>query len=254
MALREIKVNNKYFNISYEILNSDKKENIIFLHGWGANKEIMKVFKNYFKDFRHIYIDMPGFGKSSNKYVLTTKEYAEVINFFLEDLAISKDIIVAHSFGGKVATLLSPKLLVLLASAGIVLPKPLMVRIKIAIYKFLKPFGVSKFKEKFISSDVKGMSQNMYETFKNVVDEDFSEEFKNFKGKVLIFGGTNDSAIPYEAIKEQGKLFKSDIIMLNGGHYFFFNDEEAKVNREIIEFNVVNHPALKDRASRFTDG
>ena len=239
MALREVKLEDKVFKISYEIFNQEKEVNIIFLHGWGANKEIMKVFKNYFKDFKHIYIDMPGFGKSENEFVLTTKDYAQIIDKFLQDLDISKDIIIAHSFGGKVATLLNPKLLVLLASAGIVLPKPLGVRFKIALYKFLKPFGISKFKDKFISSDVRGMSQNMYETFKNVVDEDFKEEFKNFKNRVLIFGGYEDSAVPHEAVIEQGRAFNSEINMLNGGHYFFFNDEEAKINREIIEQKVI---------------
>jgi non-heme chloroperoxidase len=85
--------------------------------------------------------------------------------------------------------MLKPDLLVLLASAGIVLPKPYSVRLKIRIYKIFKALGLGNFRKYFVSSDAKGMSQNMYETFKNVVDEDFSDIFRNYKGEVLIFGG-----------------------------------------------------------------
>ncbi len=241
MALRKIKVDGKEFEIHYDILNPAKSKNIIFLHGWGSNKEIMKVFSENFNDYRHIYIDMPGFGKSPNPYVLTTKDYAKIIDTFLNELDVSKDIIIGHSFGGKVSTLLKPELLVLLASAGIVMPKPLRVRIKIKTYKLLKNLGLSKFRKFFVSDDAKGMSENMYETFKRVVDEDFSDVFANYKGKVLIFGGDEDTAVPPEAVKKQGELLKSKVIMLSGNHYFFFNSpsvEGARENRGIIEKEI----------------
>ena len=241
MALRKIKVDDKEFEIHYDIINPSKQKNIIFLHGWGSNKEIMKVFSENFKEFRHTYIDMPGFGKSPNPYVLTTKDYAKIIDEFLKELNIKKDIIVGHSFGGKVATLLKPELLVLLASAGIVMPKPISVRVKIKTYKLLKSLGLSKFRKFFISADAKGMSENMYETFKNVVDEDFSDVFRNYNGKVLIFGGEEDTAVPPEAVKKQGELLKSKVIMLSGNHYFFFNSpniEGARENRGIVEKEI----------------
>ena len=236
MAIREIKVGEKSFKIAYDIVNPTKQKNIIFLHGWGSNKEVMKSFKDNFKDFRHIYLDMPGFGKSSNEYILKTSDYAEIINKFLNDIRANKDIIVGHSFGGKVATLLEPKLLVLLGSAGIVLPKPFSVKVKIKTFKLLKKLGLSKFREFFVSSDVKGMSENMYETFKNVVDEDFSDIFAKYSGNALIFGGDKDTTIPPEAVKKQGELLNSKIIMLNGDHYFFLNSQ----NREVIERKILN--------------
>jgi len=241
VALRKIKVDDKEFEIHYDIINPSKTKNIIFLHGWGSNKEIMKVFSENFKDYRHIYVDMPGFGKSPNPYVLTTYDYAKIIDEFLKELNIRKDIIIGHSFGGKVATLLKPELLVLLASAGIVMPKPFSIKFKIRVYKLLKNLGLSKFRKFFISVDAKGMSENMYETFKRVVDEDFSDIFANYKGKVLIFGGEEDTAVPPEAVKKQGELLKSKVIMLSGNHYFFFNSpsiEKARENRGIVEKNV----------------
>jgi len=231
MAIREIKVDNKKFNISYEIINPGKEKSIIFLHGWGSNKEVMKVFTPFFDEYKQVYIDMPGFGKSPNSYVLTTKYYAKIVDEFLKTLNVSKDIVVGHSFGGKVATLLNPKKLVLLSSAGIIMPKPFKVRAKIKLFKILKKLGLSKFRNFFVSNDVKGMSENMYETFKNVVDEDFSEVFKNYQGEVLIFGGDRDTAVPSEAVKKQGELFKSKIIMLSGDHYFFITQPQIIAKR-----------------------
>ncbi|GAB6044898.1 lipase EstV [Caminibacter profundus] len=241
MALRSIEVENKKFDISYDIINPSGKKDIIFLHGWGSNKEIMKCFSDNFKEFRHIYIDMPGFGKSPNPYVLNSFDYAKIIDEFLKSININKDIIIGHSFGGKVATLLKPSFLVLLASAGIVMPKPLGVRIKIKTFKIFKKLGLSKFRKFFVSKDARGMSENMYETFKRVVDEDFSEIFANYTGKVLIFGGEEDTAVVPEALKKQGEFFKSKFIMLNGGHYFFFNDKYAINNRKIIEEKVLEN-------------
>jgi hypothetical protein len=242
LAVRNIEIDGKKFKIAYDILNSNREKNIIFLHGWGSNKEIMKIFNENFKGFRHIYIDMPGFGKSSNNYILTTYDYAKIIDKFLIDLNLKKDIIIGHSFGGKVATLLNPNLLVLLASAGIILPKSISVRIKIKTYKILKKIGFSKLRKYFISEDVRGMNENMYETFKNVVDEDFSEIFKNYRGKALIFGGKEDTAVPPEAIKKQSILLNSPYYLLDGNHYFFFNSpsiKKAKENRGFIEKKII---------------
>ena len=132
MASKSLTVDNKAFDISYEILNGTCKKDIIFLHGWGSNKDIMKnVFSPFLKDFRHIYIDLPGFGKSPNEHELKTEDYLKVTEDFLHLLNSTKDVIVGHSYGGKVATLLNPKNLVLLSSAGILEEKSFEVKTKI---------------------------------------------------------------------------------------------------------------------------
>ena len=216
--------------ISYELYNLDKKDTIIFLHGWGSNKEIMKLFKDNFKEHKLLFIDMPGFGKSETDEVWTTYKYAQKIDNFLESLNIEKFCIVGHSFGGKVATLLNPKYLILLSSAGIVEKKPLKVKLKIKLYKLLKPFGIAKVKKLFVSDDVKGMSENMYQTFKNVVDEDFREEFRKCTSKSLVFGGSEDKAVSPQSNRKIGELLNSSVTILDGDHYFFMSSK----NRETI--------------------
>ena len=223
MAVKEVKYGGKIYRISYETVNPANKDVALFLHGWGANKEIMKkAFGAYFKDLRHVYVDMPGFGASSMHGALATKDYAKIIKSFLDELGASPKIIFGHSFGGKVATLLNPQYLALLSSAGIVAKKPLWVRFKIALFKFLKLFGLGFLYKFFATKDVKGMSKTMYETLKNVVDEDFSSKFADFGGKAFIFWGEEDKATPLKSGERVSRLIKnSEFHALKGDHFFF---------------------------------
>ncbi len=221
MALRKVIYKGKEFFISYEIVGEGS--DCLFLHGWGSNKEVMKSAFGKIEGLRKIFVDMPGFGKSSNEAILTTKDYAAVMELFLEQIGAAKDIIVGHSFGGKVATLLEPKLLVLLSSAGILEKKPLTVRAKIMLFKLLKPLGGAKLRELFVSKDAKGMSVNMYETFKNVVDEDFTKSFQNYQGRALVFWGEEDSATSLQSGEKIAKLLDAPLFVLSGDHYFFLH-------------------------------
>ncbi len=235
MAIREVLHDNSNYKISYEIINPQAKQDMIFLHGWGSNKEIMKSsFKGVFQDFRHIYIDMPGFGNSSINKPICTQDYANIIDIFLKDLHVEKNFIFGHSFGGKVATLLNPKILVLLSSAGIVVEKKLSVKMKIKVFKLFKnilPKGMFRF---FASKDVSGMSQVMYEVFKKVVDEDFTDKFASRKNKTFIFWGKNDSATPLESGKNIHTLIKNSSFNFYDGDHFFFTKYAKDIEKEVI--------------------
>lgn len=232
MASKSLSVDNRNFDISYDIVNPSGTKDIIFLHGWGSNKEIMKnVFSPFLKDFRHIYIDLPGFGKSPNDKELTTNDYVKITDEFLKLLNSSKDIIAGHSYGGKVSTLLNPKNLVLLSTAGIIEEKELSVKLKIKSAKFFNALGLGKITKKFRSSDVNQMNEGMYATFKNVVNEDFTSNFANFKNNALIFWGEKDTATSLESGKKISSLIdNSTFISYDGDHYFF-----AKNAKDICE-------------------
>ena len=234
MASRAVKYGSDEYEISYEVLNPKASKTLLFLHGWGANKEIMKkAFGSYLSEFCHVYIDMPGFGKSSIFEPLKTSDYAKIVANFCDELQIKPDIIAGHSFGGKVATLLAPRNLVLLSSAGIVVQKPFSVRAKIAVFKILKIFGFSKFYKLFATKDVSGMSRVMYETLKNVVDEDFTRHFADFGGRAFIFWGENDKATPVTSGETIHKLIKNSSFFPLGGDHFFFLLHAKFIGEEI---------------------
>ena len=223
MALKSIEVQDRKFNISYEIVNPSQKKDIVILHGWGSNKEIMKqAFGNLLQDFRHIYVDMPGFGKSSNDYVLTTKDYSLIIKNFLQTLNTNVIAIAGHSFGGKVATLINPDNLILLSTAGILEEKSFKVKTKIFIAKIFNKLGLSKITKSFRSDDVKQMDYYMYETFKNVVDEDFTFVFESFEKNAMIFWGKTDTATTLSSGIKINELIKnSSFEAYDSDHYFF---------------------------------
>ena len=228
MASKDIIYKQNKFRLSYEIINSSQKKVILILHGWGSNKKIMrKAFGNTMVDYKHIYLDLAGFGKSTNDIVLTSSDYASIVDIFLDTLGVEVTIIMGHSFGGKVATLLNPPYLVLLSSSGVLVPKVTSVRMKIALFKILKPFKLDRLHQLFVSDDAKGMSQNMYETFKNVVNEDFEDNFVKNSSKALCFWGKDDTATPLWSGEKIAKLLDdAPFYPLDGDHFFFLNHSQ----------------------------
>jgi len=238
MASRALTFGERTYNISYEIINPNSQISALILHGWGANKELMMgAFKKM--ALRQIYVDLPGFGNSDISVPLRTSDYAKIIEIFLREIKCEPKIIIGHSFGGKVATLLNPQILVLLSSAGILEEKPASVKIKIKIYKALKSLGLGKFWRFFASNDVNKLSPVMYETMKNVVDEDFSEIFGAFKNRALIFWGKADSATHLKSGEKIHSLIaNSQFYALEGDHFFFlknadFISEQISLNLEV---------------------
>jgi len=240
MAVRSIQYNQHTFDISYEIVNPEAKVDLIVLHGWGSNKNLMKqTFAPYMKGFRHIYIDLPGFGNSTCCCSMTTTDVARMVELFMIHINASKDIIVGHSFGGKVALVLEPKVLVLIGSAGIYIPKSFKVRIKIALFKTLKVFGFTKLRSLFVADDAKELNEYMYQTFKNVVNEDFSDEFAMYDGKALLCWGKDDTATPLSSGEKIHTLVKdSKLEVYDGDHYFFMKhgeDISQKIEATFLE-------------------
>ncbi len=221
MALREIFVDNKKFDLSYIIKNNNSPYWVIFLHGWGSNKELLQdTFLNTFTSYNHIYVDLPGFGNSTNDYILDSRQYSDVICALLDALGIKIDVAVGHSFGGKIAILLNPKILVLLSSAGIPKVKNIKVKLKIKLAKICKFLGLKN--TIFRTKDAYNMPQNMYECLKIAISEDLSYVFANFKNKAFIFWGKYDDITPiYMAEKIHSIIDNSKLHILEGDHFFF---------------------------------
>lgn len=228
MALKTVVYDGKEFELAYDIVNGSCEKQILFLHGWGSNKEVMKTaFADKFKDYALLFVDMPGFGKSPNEYVLKTADYVEIMKLFLTSVLFTPYAIFGHSFGGKVATLLNPQLLCLLSSAGIVEKKPFKVRAKIKLFKFLKKFFGDSMYKLFATKDADGMPKNMYETLKNVVDEDFTSHFASFANRALVFWGKNDTATSLASGNKIATLINNaKFYQLDGDHYFFLTNSK----------------------------
>ena len=236
MASKLCRYKGEDFALNYTRLNPDRTRSILILHGWGSNQQIMQqAFGKHLPEYQHIYVDMPGFGKSPNDRALTTEDYAAILQIFLEQIGVTPEIIAGHSFGGKVATLLNPSCLVLLSSSGIRVPKEFAVRIKIALFKILKPLKLDRLHQLFISDDAKGMPTHMYETFKNVVNEDFAHYFDDVQGRALLFWGEKDTATPLWTGEQISKIIDNSKLIPMEGDHFFFLKHGAEIAKIIIE-------------------
>lgn len=236
MAKKEIVFQNTTYALSYELLNQSQPQTILFLHGWGSNKEIMKqAFGKTFPLYQHLYLDLPGFGHSSIDVAIDTRTYTEIVQSFLEALHVKPIMVFGHSFGGKVATLLNPEVLVLLSSAGILAPKPWKVRMKIALFKLLKPFFPKSFYRFFATKDVDGMSHVMYEILKRVVNEDLSEQFLTCKSKTFLFWGKEDRATPLSSGEKMHALIKGSHFYPLVGDHFFFIKQSKNIEKTLLE-------------------
>ena len=97
----KIKIDN--LNINY--IQYGEGSDILLLHGWGQNIEMMKFLGDNFADNHRITIlDFPGFGESDEPLSpWTIKDYSLLIEKLVKELDIKKPVVMGHSFGGRVA-------------------------------------------------------------------------------------------------------------------------------------------------------
>ena len=76
------KVNN--VNINYINYGNKEGKDIVFLHGWGQNIQMMKPLGDPFaKDYNILIIDLPGHGESEEpEYAWLFREFVECVHLF----------------------------------------------------------------------------------------------------------------------------------------------------------------------------
>ena len=200
-------MNIKDVNINYVQYGNSKGKDVVLLHGWGQNIEMMNPIGERLKNDYHITIlDLPGFGKSSEPtYDWTIYDYYEMLKEFLKELKIKNPVLIGHSFGGRISIIYASKekvdKLVLLAS-----PFRKSVKkdtLKIKILKFLKKVPLLKdledyAKTKIGSTDYRNASPVMRKILVNTVNEDLESCVRNIKVPTVLIWGDNDTAVSVE--------------------------------------------------------
>lgn len=225
-------------NINY--IQYGKGKDILLLHGWGQNIEMMKFIGDRFSDkYRITILDFPGFGDSEEpKEEWFVEDYVEVVHELVKELKISKPIIIGHSFGGRVAIKYSSKYEV---SKVVLFGAPCFndkteLDTKTKILKGLKKIpGLNNFGEymkKYIGSrDYKAASPMMRQILVNTVAEDLSEDAKKIKVPTLLIWGTNDTEAPIEEARRLEKILADGaLIELPGTHYAYIENLDRVVS------------------------
>lgn len=202
--------------INYEQMG-EGSENLLILHGWGQSLAPWRGTAQFCsKKYKVTAVDFPGFGSSEEpNSIWDTYEYADFVKDFLAKLGIKSTVIIGHSFGGRIGTILASKYpetvsqLVLVDSGGIEI-KSFTVKAKILLYKvFVKPirkiFG-ERIKKLLGSSDYQAVSGTMRQVFVKVVNQDLRHLFDSIKQPVSVIWGSNDKVLPVEYVKIYKKL------------------------------------------------
>lgn len=215
-----MKIQIKNTILNYEV--SGVGPPLIFLHGWGCDlKTFDKIAAQINEDFTVYQLDLPGFGQSEINEAYSLEEYANILNKFCTKMKISNPIIIAHSFGGRIAIMYASKYrvkkLVLVASPGIKERFNLIKWTKIRIYKVLKKFNI---KNNLGSKDYKNANELLKAVLVKAVNYDLSEELSKIKCETLLLYGKKDKVVPpYIGKKINEKIKNSGIVLLDTAHF-----------------------------------
>ena len=234
------------YDINY--IDEGVGDTVLLLHGWGANLNCFTNLISLLKTkYRVLALDYPGFGKSSDlKRSFSVDDYADIVVEFIKSFDINRITLIGHSYGGRIIIKLnnrdtlpfSIEKNVLIDAAGLKDKKDLKTKFKIKLFKALKKITYLlpidnakkneleyKLKSKFGSSDYSTAPKVLQETLVKSVNEDLKELVKNMK-ETLIIWGKNDTVTPIWMAKYMEKEIKnSGLVLLNGGHFSFIDDE-----------------------------
>lgn len=230
---------NDKINIYYE--KYGKGHTIVILHGWGRSiEDFVNISKILSEKYQVYLIDLPGFGKSNEPLKpYSLDDYVNCLIEFFKKEVIKDPIIIAHSFGGRIAIRYAiehkVKKMILIASAGIK-RFSWKNKIKIINYKvkkwYYKKFNKIALYEKLIttsgSDDYRLSSNIMKKTLSNVVNTNQRKEIKKISCEVLLIWGKNDCATPYkDALLMKRQIKNSGLVTFNTGHFAFIEEEFA---------------------------
>ena len=233
-----MKINIKNIDINYTQYGEGK--DIVLLHGWGQNIEMMKPLgDNLCNNHRITILDLPGFGESEEpKEIWNIGDYSNMLEEFLKELDIKKPIIMGHSFGGRIAIRYSAnhniEKLVLFGSPCIRIQEELPLYVKI-LKSAKKLPGLNEFGEhmkKYIGSrDYKAASPMMRNILVNVVNEDLSKYAREIEEPTLLIWGEQDEEAPLKDAKELEKIMiDAGLVVLPGTHYAYLENLGQVIN------------------------
>lgn len=234
-----MKINVKDVEINY--IQYGEGKDIVLLHGWGQNIEMMKPIGDRLSDkFKITIIDLPGFKGLTKEpsYAWTLSDYSDMLEEFLEKLEINKPIIIGHSFGGRLAIRYSAnhrvEKLVLFGSPT--KPEKKATSLKVKMLKGLKKlpgmYNIGEYMKKHIGSrDYKQASPIMRQILVNTVNEDLTEYSKKIEEPTLLIWGDNDEEAPIEDAKTLECIMPdAGLIILPGTHYAYLENINQVIN------------------------
>ncbi|MBO7219066.1 MAG: alpha/beta hydrolase [Clostridia bacterium] len=221
-------------------------KNILYLHGWGGNKDSLKVLQSV----PNATIMSLDFFSSSEYFESSYDTYQSALDVYLtlKENGIDKISIVAHSYGGRVAIILASVFgveienMFLIASAGINF-FDIKKLLKITNFKLVK-MGVKmhllneQVLQKYGSQDYKILDHNFKQIFKNIVRQDLRYLLDKISAKhTHLIYGNNDKITSIKICKFLNKkIINSKAYIFKSADHFAY----LKYPNEILKIITEN--------------
>lgn len=216
----------------------EKETPIVFIHGWEQDScSFTPLVPFLFKKHRLFLMELPGFGKSDLPQTINSSEdYAQMVENWLLKEKITPVILVGHSYGGKIATLVAfhnPKIvsnLILIAPSGV--PEP---KIWYCFKRFI-PTPIKRFIAPFLESRDYKNAGKLQPLFKEIVKEDLRPIYPEIKLPTLIIWGKEDKELPLKYGEIIHKLIPSSKLEIIDGDHFMFQQNPSEIAKLIANF------------------
>ncbi|MGH2568808.1 MAG: alpha/beta fold hydrolase, partial [Bacteroidota bacterium] len=232
---------------------------LVWLHGWGQARNAFSPLSSAFERSAFCcLIDLPGFGEAPIPPLdWGTPQYAVMLGEWLAQTARKnspKTVIVAHSFGARVAIHLASRYshivnsLVLISGAGLRRRRPLVGRLKASLSKaavriargidLVTTAEISeRLRSKLGSRDYRKAGA-MRPILVRVVNEDLAAVARTVSQPTLLLYGERDQETPSEFGQRYASLIRNSrlVILPHFDHYTILTSGRHQLFRTINEF------------------
>jgi pimeloyl-ACP methyl ester carboxylesterase len=231
---------------NYEV--SGEGDVVLLLHGWGMDLHSMLWIGEELK-CKVYAIDLPGFGESEIRQSWDVFDYVDWLRAFCEELELEDIMIVAHSFGCRIALWYSYvygcKKMVLTGAAGIPSLKNKFQKwreMEYHISKYIyKKLGLLKRIEQLQngrgSYDYRNASPIMKETLVKVIHNDVTGILSSIYTPTILVVGDKDDITPVWMSREmESRMQDAAMIVFEGCHHFAYLQDRYRFMKIVKVF------------------
>jgi pimeloyl-ACP methyl ester carboxylesterase len=227
--------------INYIQYGNESGKDIVLLHGWMQNIEMMDpIGRRLQDDFRITILDLPGFGKSPEPpYAYTVHDYYELLDEFLKKLKIKNPVLIGHSFGGRIAMIYAaskPTTKLILFGAPFRRSNK-KANLKLKLLKLMKYIPIINKLEGYVkkhigSRDYRNATPIMRRVLVNVINVNLEEYLPKIKVPTILIWGSNDGEVPLSEAKYMESVIPDCGLIVYEGctHYAYLERIDQTVN------------------------